>query len=509
MSLPPLDPELTPSVLLRDVRIVDVDRSGAPSGPVDVRIEGGLVVAVGCGLSAEGAQAHDAGGAYAIPGLWDQHVHMGQWAMATERMDTAGARSPDEVLARLAPVVAAAPAGTTIQGWGHRTATWSRQPTVAELDAVSGDHPVVLISGDAHHAWANTRALQLLGLAARAGVVAEEEWFTAFPRLLELPGVVEARERGMREVVRAANAAGIVGIGDMEFSNDAARLWPGRVGAGLTSVRVRECSYEGGLDGVLAAGWKTGDALPGGRGLAIMGPLKLISDGSLNTRTAFCCAPYAGDPDGGTGVQNYPPERLRGLLQRAQSGGLEYAVHAIGDAAVRDAIATIASLHMTGAIEHAQLLGTGDALRMAAAGIRASVQPAHLLDDRDVMERLWPDRGARCFPLRDLLDAGVDVRLGSDAPVSPLDPWLEMAAAVHRSADDRPAWHPEQAISAAEALACSTDGQGPLRVGSRGDVVLLESDPTTFAGDSAEIAARLRAVRPLATFLGGREVYAR
>src|SRR4029450_6759849 len=99
---------------------------------------------------------------------------------------------------------------------------------------------------------------------------------------------------------------------------------------------------------------------------------------------------------------------------------------------------------------------------MARLGVRASVQPAHLLDDRDTTYRLWADRAARrfapratahagvtlpprlwadradrCFALRSMADAGVTLALGSDAPVAALDPWLAMAAAVHRSAAER------------------------------------------------------------------------
>ena len=79
--------------------------------------------------------------------------------------------------------------------------------------------------------------------------------------------------------------------------------------------------------------------------------------------------------------------------------------------------------------------------------------------------------------LRWMLDEGVELALGSDAPVSPLDPWLAVAAAVHRSADDREAWHPEQALTPREALAASVDAQGTVRPGSRGDLVLLDDDP--------------------------------
>src|SRR5690606_2367147 len=120
--------------------------------------------------------------------------------------------------------------------------------------------------------------------------------------------------------------------------------------------------------------------------------------------------------------------------------------------------------------------------------MRASVQHAHLLDDRDPIEYLWPGRSERCFPLRWMLDAGVDLRFGSDAPVSPLDPWLAMAAAVHRSADERDSWHPEQSLTAREALAASVDGAPTFGSDNNGDFVLLDADPLA-GGDSGTDSA--------------------
>ena len=106
-----------------------------------------------------------------------------------------------------------------------------------------------------------------------------------------------------------------------------------------------------------------------------------------------------------------------------------------------------------------------------------------------------------------LLDAGVSLVLGSDAPVSRLDPWLAMSAAVHRSADDRDAWHPEQALTAREALAASVGQQPRVRPGSRGDVVLLDRDPLASYDDSRATAAALRSVPVALTVVGGRIVH--
>lgn len=182
-------------------------------------------------------------------------------------------------------------------------------------------------------------------------------------------------------------------------------------------------------------------------------------------------------------------------------------MHAIGDAAVQTGLDAFAATGAGGGLEHAQLIRREDIPRMAALGVRASVQPAHLWDDRDVAVRCWPDRADRCFPFRSLTTAGVALALGSDAPVAPLDPWLAMAAAVHRSADDREPWNPDEALTVREALAASTDGQATLTVGSRGDVVLLDDDPYRVDGDTAAIAAHLRSIKVAATLVAGRPTH--
>jgi predicted amidohydrolase YtcJ len=109
-----------------------------------------------------------------------------------------------------------------------------------------------------------------------------------------------------------------------------------------------------------------------------------------------------------------------------------------------------------------------------------------------------------------MVDAGIALMLGSDAPVSPLDPWLAMAAAVHRSGDQRSPWHQEQAITVAEALSASIDGQPTLGVGSRGDIALLDADPLAVPAEgegSPAHAAYLRGMPVAATIVAGRVVH--
>ena len=475
----------------------------APPDPVDVRLRGGAVVAVQRSLRPEpGDTVVEADGRWAAPGLWDAHVHLQQWARSRTRLDVSGTDGPEQVTALVAAhVTAMSDPGQPVLGYGQRTATWPRPPTVAELDAVSGTCPVVLISGDAHHGWLNSRALHLLGLEPRTGVVEEAEWFAVFSRLHEL-GAGEDETTTLRAAVEDAARRGVVGITDMEWEagHD---LWPARVADGIDLLRVRTATYPQDLDAVLAAGRRTGRPLPGTGGLVTTGPVKVIFDGSLNTRTAWCCEPYGDRPGSWRGRLNLSPDELTALCARAASAGLEMAVHAIGDAAVSAALDAIERSGARGSIEHVQLVSDADLPRFRALGVRASVQPAHLLDDRDVTAVVWPDRQCRSFALRSLLDAGADVRLGSDAPVARLDPWLAMAAAVHRSGDEREPWCPEQSLTPAQALAASTDGHGTLAPGSPADVVLLDGDPLAPASDAAAAAAR-RHMPVAATFVAGR-----
>jgi predicted amidohydrolase YtcJ len=500
-------PAAVPSFLLRGARLVPVrshdpaPTSVPPTGvPLDVLVIDGRVVEVGAGLARpRGVAEHQADGRWLMPGLWDQHVHLGQWTMVSQRLDLTGTTSVEEVLDRVTARLAEAPDGPVI-GWGHRSASWSRQPTVRELDAISGGRPVVLISGDGHHAWINTVGLRSLRLPQREDVVAEAEWFQAYPRLEDVAGSDGTAPAAYLTTLREAAAKGVVGLVDLEF-DQSLNAWPEREAAGAELLRVKVGAYVDTVAEFVAAGMRTGDPLPGCGPLVTMGPLKIISDGSLNTRTAWCCSPYA--DGGGRGAPNLSGESLRSLLTHAKDHGLEVAVHAIGDAAVREALMAYEQTGAVGTIEHAQLMNREDSRTMARLGVRASVQPAHLLDDRDLTESFWPDRTDRCFALRWLHDDGVDVVFGSDAPVSPLDPWDAMAAAVHRSADERAPWHPEQALSVHEALAASTNGLGTVALGHPADLALLDDDPLP-QGRSAEQAEALRRVRVSATWVGGR-----
>ena len=192
----------------------------------------------------------------------------------------------------------------------------------------------------------------------------------------------------------AAAARGVVGVVDLEIADNVA-VWRRRVAARPARLRVRAGVWEEFLDRVVREDLHTGDTIAG---LVTQGPLKVITDGSLNTRTAYCHDPYAGlTGPNARGILAVPPSRLAPLMAHATRHGLRCAIHAIGDAANALALDAFAASGATGSIEHAQLVSWEDVERFAALGVVASVQPEHAMDDRDVADRYWAGRTDRAF----------------------------------------------------------------------------------------------------------------
>lgn len=146
-----------------------------------------------------------------------------------------------------------------------------------------------------------------------------------------------------------------------------------------------------------------------------------------------------------------------------------------------------------GTVEHAQYVTHDNIRRFAKLGVGASVQPAHLLDDADILDELWPDAGPQAFPLRSLMTAGASLLLGSDAPVSTLDPWVAMDAAVNRS------HHPDEALTPLEALRASV--RTTLAPGQPADIILAATTRERL------LAGELLGTRILATFVDGQPTH--
>ncbi len=466
----------------------------AAPGLVDVVIEDGIITSLvssscprestGLSSSTSGFERVDADGRWLIPGLWDEHTHFAHWAAVTQAIDLIEAPTA----AAAAALIAQAPGDGLIDAVRFRDALWPDRPHKALLDAVQPDRPVVLHSMDGHSVWLNSAALREFGVGEHeTGVLVEDAAFAIAARVTA--GVMRDDDPRLFAAGRAAATRGVVGLHDLEMGYGI-DTWLGRMAAGFDSLRVDAAVYLNGLERAAEAGLSTGQSLGP---LLRVGHFKVITDGSVGTRTAFCVDPYPGTHD--HGLLNVPPDELRAQLIRARQLGFVPAVHAIGDEANRLALDTMIELRTGGRIEHAQLLLDEDVARFAEGGIIASIQPEHAMDDRDIAERYWPGRTRRGYRFRELLDAGVRVVLGSDAPVAPLDPWFAIAAAVTRTRDGREPWHPEQAVTAAEALRCSV--RTTVATGEPADLVLLDADPL---GDPAG----LRDMPVAATILGGR-----
>ena len=439
-----------------------------------VHISAGRVSRLAAGVGSPGAaRVLDAGGRWLIPGLWDEHVHMTQWALHANRIDLSGAVSAQDAAAVVRSSLSGADPAVTAVGVGFRDALWADTPSLALLDSATGSRPAALVSHDLHSVWLNSAAARRYEVRVDAsGLLREEPAFALTRELGRLPDAVV--DTWVAGAATAAAARGVVGVVDFEMTWNR-DPWLRRIAGGFDALRVDAGVYPADLERAVAAGMRTGQMVDGGKGLLRVGPLKVLIDGALNTRTAYCVDPY---PFGGHGLLTVEPEELLALLERARDSGFLPAVHAIGDAANQVALDAFERAGVGGRIEHAQFVRREDLARFGSLGVLASVQPVHALDDRDAAETNWPGRTDRAFPLRSLLDAGASLLLGSDAPVAPLDPWAAMAAATVRARNDgRGPWHPQEAITRGQALLASTRGRSQVREGDPADLVLLDADP--------------------------------
>lgn len=482
---------MTEPITLRGARPYGAD-------PVDILVRDGLIAAIGPAGSVEAeGEIIDVSGRFVGPGLWDAHTHFTQHVIRQNRVDLTDTTSAAEVLvaARRALDAGHPLMDGMLMGYGFRDGLWPEPASLAAIEAAIPEVPVVLVSGDLHCGWMNRAAATRLGVELdETGLLREGPWIEtlhSFDETAALPA------GSYHAAAVAAAARGVVGVVEFENTDNIAE-WSARTADGVDSLRVEIAVWPDRLEEAIASGWRTG-AQVDEQGLVSFGRLKVVVDGSLNTRTAWCWDPYPGmDPSHALscGMESVPVSELRRLLELARDAGIEAAVHAIGDRANSEVLDTFGDLGMRGVIEHAQLVREDDFVRFAELGLIASVQPEHAMDDRDVADHHWAGRTGRAFAFGSLHRAGAELRLGSDAPVAPLDPWVSIAAATARSRGDRDAWHPEQRLPLDVAIAASV--RSALEVGQPADLVITDRDPYECDRDE------LREMPVAATLLGGR-----
>lgn len=500
----------SPLVITR-ARLWRADATPGDSGLVDLRISGGIVAAVAqsgtlqapTDESGSDVQVVDLNGRWLMPGLVDRHVHFTLWAKQRSRVSVAGLRSAAEAAGAVSGALVAlegtgAGPSVPLVARGFQDALWPDAPTASMLDdAAAGagqpHRPIVVISHDLHSVWINTAAAARFGTAS--GLLREQAAFD-LEIALEAEEAADSRrvEALVEDAVRAASARGITGIMDLEMADNPA-VWSHRVASGMKALRVEAGVYPQHLDEAIARDERTGRRVPGTSGLVTVGPLKVFADGSLNTRTAWCFDPYPSTRDFGHSA--HPRGDLARILADARDAGFDVALHAIGDRAVAEALDAFEQSGARGSIEHAQLIRDEDIARFAALGIAAGIHPEHALDDRAVTDALWQGRTRRAFPYGALADAGVRLRMGSDAPVAPLDPWASISAAVHRTRDEQDAWEPENALSIEQAMRASWASPAMCQ-GMLADLVAVDAEPGALG------AVALREMPVALTVVAGR-----
>lgn len=399
--------------------------------------------------------------------------------------------------------------GGRLVGVNVRIGAWTDRELLTReaLDAISSK-PIVLIFNGYHSGCCNSAALAFASYSVDEypdGMVEEAPAFALWGKLQETAdeGVLDSWV--VEEGKRAARL-GVTEIVDLEMDHNI-RVWQRRVAAGFDTLRVNIGFYKPHLDDAISANLKTGDVVPKTHHLIITGPLKLITDGSLGSATAYCHDPYPNSTNRGVFV--YEEDELAGLCAKATTNGLRLAVHAIGDDAnattlrvlKREAAAGRAPLAGS-TIEHAQLMCLEDIPAFKALGLTASIQPRHLVDDRELCHKFWPGREGRAYPFKWFVDAGIPLKMGSDCPVTDLQPWEEMACAISRAGVGEETFCPEHLIDLPTAYAASTsNGRTFLAENDRADLIVLPSNP--LLAD----AAGLRAMSVEGTMLGGNWTY--
>jgi predicted amidohydrolase YtcJ len=281
---------------------------------------------------------------------------------------------------------------------------------------------------------------------------------------------------------------GVTSVHGLESADDLELLGALRA-LGRLPLRVSAFLPLARLEDLVARGVRSGD---GDDHLRIWG-VKLFLDGSLGSDTAEMLD--------GSGVVVVPQNELLSAIERSAEAGLNVAIHAIGDGAVRRCLDAL-ELHRAQSaqseqsaqsapsptwrprIEHAQCVDSQDAPRFARIGVIASMQPVHAVSDRALAERRWGDRCAYAYPWGLLRNAGAVLAFGSDAPVDDPAPLHGIAAAT--SWRHTAGWYPQLAVNEATAVDAYTrnaayavgmeDRLGSLTPGQWCDLSVVEGD---------------------------------
>lgn len=544
-------------LIIENARILTMDEARPRAG--SIAIAGNRIAALGDGPTLPDAAGPatrriDAGGATLLPGFNEAHMHLFQGATELDQLNLMGVSGAEELARRVrayaaerpkVPLLIAQQANYTILGVGHPM-------TRHDLDAILPDRPLLVFSPDHHTAWANTAALTAGGILNGADVGVGNEIVMGE----DGRATGELRENRAIEPVSSLSSSGgreRLGIttGDdpeppataAERAADKAILARGLkycAEHGITSIQnmdgnlyqlelLAELEAEGLLPARIRIPFHFKNFMPlnrlqdaAARRDRFKGPrlrgdfVKLFMDGVLDSWTALMVEDYADRP-GWRGEPLFAQDHFDTIAIEADRLGLQMAVHAIGDGAVRSVLDGYAAARRANGprdsrhrIEHIELLHPADAPRFAELSTVASMQPVHPpgsagLPLEPTVSRTGRARWADAYAWKTLRDLGVPMVFATDWPVSPIDPMHCIGEALTRTpwAEGLPDHRPslEQALAAYTRMGAWVEFQeqekGLLKEGYLSDLVLLSADIETLAPEA------FAACRPVLTVCDG------
>ncbi|MEX1358162.1 MAG: amidohydrolase [Gaiellaceae bacterium] len=465
-----------------------------------------------------------------LPGFYDAHQHQADTGLLRGHVD-ARAPSIGELAERVRLAARGRPSGAWIEGFGYEEGRLAerRPPTRWELDAAAPDHPAAITRTCGHALVANSSALAAAGIDARTpdppGGRLERDAETGEPT-----GVLHERAMELirRLVPRPSDAdieAAILVEAKENLRLGITSVWEPWVEPRLVEI-YRRLAREDRLP--VRVTMAQAAVLPSGEPVPLPRPertdrlslaaVKLLQDGAIAPRTAALTAPYEGEPDN-RGLLLWPQDELDRLVAEIHRRGLQVSIHAIGDAAIASALASINSALATRPrpdhrhrIEHCGLPMGSLAARVASSGVVPVLQPPFVHFHGETYARnLGAARSLRLYPVRSLLKAGAVVAGSSDSPVVPdRNPLLGMRVAMTRTTVEGTQIAADEAVSLDDALRLYTvnaafaaredDIKGSLSPGKLADLVVLDEDISTVApGELDQVGVE-------STYLGGRRV---
>lgn len=450
-----------------------------------------------------------------LPGFVDAHVHFLNGGLENDHVDLHRARSIADLWDRLERYHKDHPLSRWIVGRGWDYELFERfdppYPSRQLLDRLPIDKPIFLRSYDGHAAWANTKALETLGITAAAKdpdggkIVREKDGKTPHGTLLEraqgpyfdqLPPVSDERKKKALLLAQSqALAYGITTIDDFDSDPTTADLYVALEKQGALELNVFVSPP---LTTPLDDLKKLRTRLQKESKRVRMGSLKHNVDGVVESNAAAFFEPYADDAKT-KGELLHGADVLFQQMEPAHLAGFSISLHATGDRAIDVALdvfekllaKTPAQNGQHHRIEHVEILKKGDAERFTRLSVAASMHPYHALPGDEPMKTMWEkkvgkNRFSRAFAWRELQRAGASLVFSSDWPSLHLSPLKGVAIAMSRkNGRGLPAtgFVPEQALSMVEAVQAYTNNgatvldldnvRGEIEVGQAADFIVL------------------------------------